>query len=325
MSELAFNINGEAFDLPATATGWRVRRMRPRGAPEVVYGRDGVPLIVPAEAGLEELRQLVGAPGRYRLDAIDDRGRTIDKLPASYVLVPQTEHDTQVAVAEARAHDGGPNSLIAEAMRLNTELAKAVVERFPQMVQAAAELLRAADGAGLPARPPRVIDDVEDDENDGDDAAPTEATSGFDFNALIAQLMPLLVSGLASGNVKMPSLAAMLDWRKAAPSAKPANTDHAAKPAAHATKEPLGPAIDNRHDDEQPATGLPPIDPATMAHFVAVQAMLTPEESALAREVAAELKPAELRAWFDELSKLDVAEAAAKIRKVIGGAKGGAS
>ena len=28
MSELAFNINGEAFDLPATATGWRVRRMR---------------------------------------------------------------------------------------------------------------------------------------------------------------------------------------------------------------------------------------------------------------------------------------------------------
>ena len=36
MSELAFNINGEAFDLPATATGWRVRRMKQRGAPEVV-------------------------------------------------------------------------------------------------------------------------------------------------------------------------------------------------------------------------------------------------------------------------------------------------
>ena len=33
MSELAFNANGEAFDLPASVTGWRVRRMKPRGAP----------------------------------------------------------------------------------------------------------------------------------------------------------------------------------------------------------------------------------------------------------------------------------------------------
>jgi hypothetical protein len=28
ISELAYNINGEAFDLPATATGWRVPSLR---------------------------------------------------------------------------------------------------------------------------------------------------------------------------------------------------------------------------------------------------------------------------------------------------------
>ena len=104
MSELAFNINGEAFDLPATATGWRVRRMRQgRGAPEVVYGKDGIPLVVPVEAGLEELRQIVGAPGRYRLDAIDDRGKTVDELPASYVVVPTRDIDVQAAVHEVRS------------------------------------------------------------------------------------------------------------------------------------------------------------------------------------------------------------------------------
>jgi hypothetical protein len=32
MSELAFNANGEAFEIPANVTGWRVRRMKPRGA-----------------------------------------------------------------------------------------------------------------------------------------------------------------------------------------------------------------------------------------------------------------------------------------------------
>ena len=47
MSELAFNANGDTFDIPATVTGWRVRRMKPRGAPELVYGRDGRPLTVP--------------------------------------------------------------------------------------------------------------------------------------------------------------------------------------------------------------------------------------------------------------------------------------
>ncbi len=50
MSELAYPINAETFDLPATATAWRCGGMKPRGAPEVVYGKDGAPLILPVEA-----------------------------------------------------------------------------------------------------------------------------------------------------------------------------------------------------------------------------------------------------------------------------------
>ncbi len=40
MAELAFNHNGDPFEVPAEAVAWRVRRIKGRGAPEVVYGMD---------------------------------------------------------------------------------------------------------------------------------------------------------------------------------------------------------------------------------------------------------------------------------------------
>ena len=66
-------------------------------------------------------------------------------------------------------------------------------------------------------------------------------------------------------------------------------------------------------------SALPPIDPETMAHFIAIQSALKPEEAALARAVAADLSPAELRSWFDELKKLSVPQAVQKIRVLVAG------
>lgn len=313
MSELAFNINGEAFDVPATATGWRVRRMRQgRGAPEVVYGRDGVPLIVPIEASLDDLRDFVGTPGRYRLDAVDDRGHTVEKLPASYVVVPARDVDVQSAVKDVRSVDGSAASVMAEAMRLNTELAKAVVDRFPEMMTAAAELLRAADGAGLPSRAPRATDG---DESDEDESAP-QAPHGIDVNAIIGNVVTGVANGFLSGGTKL-DLGSVLDWRKAKPDAKqiaPADAaSNKATPTVTASKKKdAEPTNDDAHK-------LPPLDPQTMAHFIAIQSALKPEEAALAREVASNLGAAELRAWFDELSKLSVPQAVQKIRVLIAG------
>jgi hypothetical protein len=34
MSELAFNLNGEPFEVPSAAFGWRVRRLKPKEASE---------------------------------------------------------------------------------------------------------------------------------------------------------------------------------------------------------------------------------------------------------------------------------------------------
>lgn len=310
MSELAFNANGESFEVPATVTGWRVRRMKPRGAPELVYGRDGRPLTIGIESDMNDLRDAVsGVLGRYRLDPINDEGKCIDTVPAAYIQVVKAErnaagNDTSSGAASRASDD---DNTVREAMRLNTELAKAVIDRFPQMVEAAATLLRAADGAGLPARPPSAVLEDEDEEGDG-----TTAHGGFDLNALIAQVVPMLVMGLGSGKVKMPQLAEVVDWRMAG-SAKSANAPKAARPDGPG--DVVVPAA-----AETPATdALPPMDPQTMAHFIAIQSALKPEEAALAREVAGNLGPAELRGWFDELSKLSVPQAVQKIRVLIAG------
>ena len=85
MSELAFDEDGQHFQVPAIVARWRVRRFnnpgRPGGA-QVVYGDDGLPLFLDAETTAEEFREAVGGvPGRYRLDGVDAHGRIVGADP----------------------------------------------------------------------------------------------------------------------------------------------------------------------------------------------------------------------------------------------------
>jgi hypothetical protein len=309
MSELAFNINGDPFDVPANAIGWRVRKMKAKGAPEVVYGRSGQPLVLPLEADIDDVRAEVTGTGRYRLDPVDDTNKPIEGAPAGYVYV----HDAPAALAPAPAsvqsssHLPAPSdNVVIEAMRMNAEIAKSVVDRFPLMMEAAATLLRAADGAGLPAREPLALgDDGEDDEA----VAPTASSPGFEFiQQLVAQVVPVVVASVAKK--KMPNIASVFDWRKAS-----------AAQAASTTTDVQAEASTEAGDS------LPALDPAMMGHFIAIQSALGAQEAALARQLAAELTPAEVRAWLAELSALSVPDAVIKIRSILAGAakKGGAS
>jgi hypothetical protein len=63
---------------------------------------------------------------------------------------------------------------------------------------------------------------------------------------------------------------------------------------------------------------LPTLDAAALAHLAAIHGALTFRESMLARALAAELTPADLRAWIAELQTLSVPEAVARIRSVLG-------
>ena len=301
MSELAFNANGEAFDVPANVTAWRVRRMKPRGAPELVYGPDGRPLTVPIEATIDDLREAVGTAGKYRLDPVNDDGKCVESVPPAYIQVMRQPRNAEPAIANTSA---ASDDTLREAMRLNTELAKSVIDRFPEMMTAAAELLRAADGAGLPRRERRDTDDDETDDDD-DDAPVAPASPGFEFiNNLIAQVVPIVISGMSSKKLKLSSV---LDWRKASAEGQLQKQAPALGTTTEVATEPTA------------ETALPPLDPKTMTHFIAIQSALAPDEAVLARQVATELSPAELRAWFDELSALSVPDGVAKIRAMLGG------
>ncbi|HEX7841472.1 MAG TPA: hypothetical protein VF469_28560, partial [Kofleriaceae bacterium] len=116
------------------------------------------------------------------------------------------------------------------------------------------------------------------------------------------------------------SPARVVEPRAASPvmSAAPASaavTDASAEEASPEEHTELAP-------DDEPATEdaekLPTLDPAALAHFAAIQGALTFRESMLARALAAELSPADLRAWLTDLRALSVPDAVAKIRSVLG-------
>jgi hypothetical protein len=311
MSELAFNINGEAFEVVAEATGWRVRKMRVKGSPEVVYAREGHPLVMPITADIDDLRAEVDMTGRYRLDLVDQNNKAIEGAPSGYVQInveadaEKSERPSTSPIVLAKQTD----NIVIEAMRMNSEIAKSVVDRFPAMLEAAATLLRAADGAGLPARTPREIEENDDDDSDeSDQDAPTTPIglgSGFDLNNLVAQVVSNIFTGMATKG--MPKLGAILDWRKAQPTALP---------EAAATEAPTA-----------ESTEPPALDAKTMAHLIAIQSALAPAEATLARQLIAELSPAEMRTWMTELSALSVTDAIAKVRSILKSTRksGGAS
>ena len=72
MSKLPYSLNGEPFEVPPNMPGWRARKLKLKGAPEAMPGREGLPLFLPLDASMEDLRSAAGEPGRYRLDPVEE-------------------------------------------------------------------------------------------------------------------------------------------------------------------------------------------------------------------------------------------------------------
>jgi hypothetical protein len=210
---LAFNFEGDAFEVPPTAVGWRVKRMRTKGAPELVYSSDGVPLVIPLDTDMEDLRRIVVVPGKYRLDAVDEQQHVLKEVEVAYVLVPPA--GPAPSTVETVAPDNAPNAnaVLIEAMRQNSEIARTIVDRFPAMLEASAVLLRAADGAGLPARPPRKDDYEQHDDDDDDDEGQARRAGSIERST----------SASRSGRRSWPSIRAWRPLSRARTSAMPAS------------------------------------------------------------------------------------------------------
>lgn len=306
MSELAFNINGEAFDLPAAAAGLRVRRMKPKGAPDVAYGADGLPVILPIDADLDDLRRAVGTPGRYRLDPVDERNRPIPDSQAAYVHVTAESRATS-STANATATTSHPSieAALVDIVRINGEVMKVMAEKMGGMLAEGATLLAAADAAGLPRREPMGVGYEEGDEGDegSDEEGEGTARPGSDLRAVIDQLMPML-----------QMLGMRLMGGKAAEAVEPITSER--KPAALSSG-------DDEEDEPmkrpKPSASEKKVKQRTdpTAHFLAIQGRLTAEEQTFVQGVIARLAMPELMQWRDQLAQMSVDDAVALLRAEI--------
>jgi hypothetical protein len=228
MSELAFDEDGQRFQVPATVTRWRVRRFNQPGRPggaQVVYGEDGLPLFLDVDATPEEFREAVGGkPGRYRLDGLDAQGRIVEGVPPAYLMIGGAPSADAVRgpVGEGlgeRGHYAPPpasSSLeyaVVELARANRDALTTMTDRFSSVCDAMATVVRAVDGAGLPRRAPLgplLVDQVEDDEDDdGDDGDDGERNAAppappATFATLFGQVMQM-VQAFAQLNGKGPA------------------------------------------------------------------------------------------------------------------------
>jgi hypothetical protein len=217
---LAWSQSGDPIELPENATHWRVRRLlggAKGGAPEVVYGPDGLPLVVERNATADDFAEAVDRrPGKYRLDALDAGRKPIAGVAPAYVMVGGSTAARESAGDEDRGSVDRVVRTLADAMR--TQCAQ-----ITALVEAAARLINAADSAGVTRReppPPPLVptvdpaaekrrngrpDEDEDDDEDQDDdpeskgivdqAAELYQKLGADGMMAYANAVPIMVGG----------------------------------------------------------------------------------------------------------------------------------
>ena len=306
MSDLAYDANGYPIRPAPDAHKWLLRKHRHKAPPQVVF-RNGQRVTLPIDASLADLRHIVlNEPGRYRLVALNEADEPIDDMPEAYVELDAEPPPSAAFVAPAPAPDPLATTrtalaqsplelLLLETVRANTELARATIDRIPDIMRASAHLV-SASGA-LPRRPVYLDDFFEEEDDEGE---PTPAPSLIDTFLRAA----MMTGGNLGGFAKLLGAAA-----PTAPTTAATSTEAAASAA------PAAPAV--------PATTTAPRNAATpanpQAHLLAILAQLTPDERAYAERVFAQLSPAAVQQWHELLLSMSVNDAVTMIRNKAAG------
>lgn len=135
MSKLAFTSEGDPIDVSPSAVAWQVRRPATRGRPEVVHGTDGLPLFLPIDAGIEDLRRAVELDGRYQLVAVDEHHRRIDGTPTAWAWLRSDtaiEPGTLARLSIQQVH---------AVARTNADVAQLLIAQAAGLLEAAGTLL----------------------------------------------------------------------------------------------------------------------------------------------------------------------------------------
>ena len=332
MSQLAYDENGQPFQVPATVTHFRVRRFsKPgqRGGAALVHDEDGLPLLVDVDAQPSEFREAVGSlPGRYRLDGVDSERRTVDKVPPAYLEISEPRAKRGEAGGAPPPSSALEYALVAivDMARANSEALRVMTEQASGMMNAGADVVRAADSAGMSRRKPMAElaagghdededdDDSNDDEDENDEELDDGAQPGSEVSAVISQIMSAvsMVVGMRGGEV--PKVGAFFGQGNAVKAVEPAR-------ATGSEHDPAAPeaGIDDdagaraRSTDDADSGGAS--DP--MGHFLRIQAQLTPKERTYVERAVAKLGVSDLMQWRDQLAQVSVNDAVTMIRAEI--------
>jgi|GEM_PF-2797715 len=341
MSELAYTINGERFDVPDNVAAWRVRKMKVgRGAPTVVYGDDGLPLFVSIDTGIDELQQEFSAePGRYRLDPVDADYNTIEHVPYAVIAIGGRRRD---AANENRNNNAGgdANDLVRFMVEANRDLVSAnikmaetvasrfdsVLSEFGGMMEAASSLLRAADGAGLPAREPLSDSELgqavrnalpfleqlsSDDSSDDTESAATGnasedggANTAMLFAMALEKVMPAVTQYI---HRKMGLTPEQSDELRGVHTADDDSDDENVIDVEDRT-------ANNNTEQAPPPRPKPMTDAQFVKHIAAIQAHLSPRERDQAQARFVRMNTREQAEWRKRISALSPADAAHVVR-----------
>jgi hypothetical protein len=173
-SPLAWSQTGDAIELPESATQWRVRRLNggaKGGAPELVYGLDGLPLVVDIGINAADFAELVERrPGKYRLDAVDDQRKAVQGVQPAYFVLSGSE-----SAGRGEVSTGTPDM----ALRTLAEVFVKQSAHVNALIDACTRLVGAVDSAGVSKRPPPPElppqrNGVEEEEEEDDEPEPRE-------------------------------------------------------------------------------------------------------------------------------------------------------
>jgi hypothetical protein len=216
-------------------------------------------LFLDVETTAEEFREAVGGvPGRYRLDGVDAHGRIVDGVSPAYLMIngPATASGGGGYSAPPPASSSLEYALV-EMARANSDAIRSVADRFGSICDSVANVVRAADGAGLPRRAPLgplLVDHVDQDHDDDDDedernAAPQPAAQAT-IATVLGQVMQMVqVFAQMSGGNPAKLGAVMGQVVETAKVVEAVGTTSSAPAASPATDEPI-----HEGDDVRAAT-----------------------------------------------------------------------
>lgn len=271
-------------------------------------------------------------PGAYLLDVVDVKGEPLGLTVA--VSVGQLRNGHSSDDADDRGDDPGrlapmlPTSgsetrLVLEAnvratqlafqhnqktLELGLRVAETLREGVQALAEAQADWIKSASGSrgfyrNMKHFPPSEDVAPANDRDDRDEPAPVTPD-------WVTMAIP------AVGVIVQQGVTAVMEWmdrRKTSNSNAPASGMKLRDLFDWNSAAKRGQLSQSTTEAERPPTA----SPSAMQHFLAIQAALTPQESAIAQSVAMNFTPEERTAWMNELKQLSVEEAVAKIRTAI--------